>query len=88
MKDLRASGFEPVDVISRYKYQDSLGYYQSTKDVATHFFFDNLQKGVYVFEYDLHLNNEGNYSFGLTEIESMYAPEFRSHSNGGKVSVE
>lgn len=39
LKDMRASGFEPVDVISKYKWQDGLGYYQSTKDVATHFFF-------------------------------------------------
>jgi hypothetical protein len=26
LKDMRASGFEPVDVISHYKYQDGLGF--------------------------------------------------------------
>lgn len=38
LKDMRASCFEPIDIISGYKWQDGLGYYQSTKDVATHFF--------------------------------------------------
>lgn len=88
MKDMRAAGFEPVNVISRYKWQDGLGYYESTKDASTNFFFDYLPKGVYVFEYDVRVNNSGNFSNGITTIESMYAPEFTSHSEGVRVSVE
>ena len=88
MKDMRAAGFEPVNVISRYKWQDGLGYYESTKDASTNFFFDYLPKGVYVFEYDVRVNNAGNFSNGITTIESMYAPEFSSHSEGVRVSVE
>ena len=30
LKDLRGSGLEPVDVLSGYRYQDGLAYYQST----------------------------------------------------------
>jgi TonB-dependent SusC/RagA subfamily outer membrane receptor len=88
LKDMRASGFEPVDVLSEYKWQDGLGYYQSTKDVATHFFFDNVPKGTYVFEYEVRANNAGNFSNGITNIESMYAPEFSSHSAGERVVIE
>ena len=88
MKDMRASGFEPINVLSRYKYQDGLGYYESTKDVATHFFIDYLPKGVYVFEYDLRVNNAGDFSNGITSIQSMYAPEFTSHSEGVRVLIE
>ncbi|MGV8816014.1 MAG: alpha-2-macroglobulin family protein [Gelidibacter sp.] len=88
MKDMRAAGFEPVNVLSSYKYQDGLGYYESTKDAATNFFFDYLPKGVYVFEYDLRVNNSGNMSNGITTIQSMYAPEFTSHSEGIRVNVE
>uniref|UniRef100_UPI001C8F3763 alpha-2-macroglobulin family protein n=1 Tax=Klebsiella pneumoniae TaxID=573 RepID=UPI001C8F3763 len=51
MKDQRGSGTEPVNVLSRYKWQDRLSYYESTRDTATHFFIDNLPKGTYVFEY-------------------------------------
>ena len=39
MKDARASGFEPTNVLSQYKYQGGLGYYESTRDAATNFFF-------------------------------------------------
>ncbi len=87
MKDMRAAGFEPVNVISSYKWQDGLGYYESTKDASTNFFFDHLPKGVYVFEYDVRVNNAGNFSNGITTIQSMYAPEFSSHSEGVRVEV-
>jgi uncharacterized protein YfaS (alpha-2-macroglobulin family) len=88
MKDMRASGLEPVNVISKYKWQDGLGYYESTKDASTNFFFDYLPKGIYVFEYDLRVNNAGNMSNGITTIQSMYAPEFSSHSEGVRLLVK
>jgi uncharacterized protein YfaS (alpha-2-macroglobulin family) len=88
MKDMRGSGLEPLEVFSNYKWQDGLGYYQSTKDVATNFFFDYLPKGTYVFEYPLRVIHKGNYSSGITSIQSMYAPEFTSHSGSVRLSVE
>jgi len=88
LKDMRASAFEPVDVISTYKRQDGTGYYQSTKDVASHFFFDRLNKGTYVLEYDVRVNNAGYFSNGISTIQSMYAPEFSSHSKGVRISIE
>ena len=88
IKDMRAAGFEPVNVLSRYKYQDGLGYYESTRDAATNFFIDYLQKGTYVFEYELVANQKGNFSNGITTIQCMYAPEFTSHSEGIRVIVE
>ncbi|OBX22674.1 MULTISPECIES: alpha-2-macroglobulin family protein [Bizionia] len=88
MKDMRAAGLEPINVLSTYKWQDGLGYYESTKDASTNFFFDYLPKGIYVFEYDLRVNNAGNMSNGITTIQSMYAPEFSSHSEGVRISVD
>lgn len=87
LKDMRASCFEPVNVLSEYKYKDGLGYYMSTKDAATHFFFDRINKGTYVIEYDIRVNNSGEFSNGITTIESMYAPEFSSHTRGIRVKV-
>ncbi|NJB82080.1 alpha-2-macroglobulin family protein [Wenyingzhuangia aestuarii] len=88
MKDMRASGLEPVEVLSAYKWQDRLGYYQSTKDASTHFFFDRIDKGIYVFEYDLRVSHKGVFSNGITTIQSMYAPEFSSHSKGIRIEVK
>jgi TonB-dependent SusC/RagA subfamily outer membrane receptor len=48
LKDLRAAAFEPVDVLSGQEYKDGLSYYRSTRDVATHFFFDNIKRLVMV----------------------------------------
>lgn len=87
MKDMRASGVEPINVLSKYKWQDGLGYYESTKDAATNFFFDRLPKGIYIFEYDVSVNNAGNFSNGITTIQSMYAPEFSSHSSGKRIKI-
>ncbi|MCF2486564.1 alpha-2-macroglobulin [Dyadobacter sp. CY347] len=87
MKDMRASGFEPVNVLSNYKWQGGLGYYESTKDASTNFFFSTLQKGTYVFEYPLFINQEGDFSNGITTIQCIYAPEFTSHSEGVRVKV-
>lgn len=88
MKDMRAAGMEPINVLSSYKWQDGLGYYESTKDASTNFFFDYLPKGIYVFEYDLRVNNAGDFSNGISTIQSMYAPEFSSHSEGLRILVE
>lgn len=88
MKDMRAACMEPVNVLSGYKYQDGLGYYESTKDASTNFFFSLLNKGAYVFEYPLFVTHEGDFSNGITTIQCMYAPEFTSHSEGVRVKVE
>jgi uncharacterized protein YfaS (alpha-2-macroglobulin family) len=88
MKDMRASAFEPVNVLSGFKYKGGLGYYESTGDAATNFFFDYLRKGTYVFEYPLVASQTGNFSNGISTIQCMYAPEFSSHSQGIRVTVE
>jgi uncharacterized protein YfaS (alpha-2-macroglobulin family) len=88
LKDMRGSGLEPVDVLSQYRYQDGLSYYQSTKDAATHFFIDKLPKGTYVFEYDMRVQLKGQYESGIAEIQCMYAPEFNSHSESRRLVVQ
>lgn len=88
MKDMRASCMEPVNVLSSYKWQGGLGYYETTKDASTSFFFNSLRKGTYVFEYTLFVTHTGNFSNGVTTIQCMYAPEFTSHSEGIRVNVE
>ena len=85
LKDMRPAGTEPVDALSAYKYQDGLYYYQVTKDVATNFFISYLKKGNYVFEYQLRVAQPGNFSTGIATVQSMYAPEFNTHSEGKRI---
>ncbi len=88
LKDMRASGFEPVNVLSSYKWQDGLGYYESTKDLCTNFYFSWLGKGKYVFEYLLLASHAGNFSNGICSIQCMYAPELGNHSSGSRVEIQ
>ncbi|NJM80567.1 MAG: hypothetical protein HC854_14855 [Flavobacterium sp.] len=87
LKDLRASCFEPLDVISKHESKDGLYFYRSTKDVATHFFFDKITKGTYVLEYDVRINNSGNFNDGISTLQSMYAPEFSANSKNSIIKV-
>jgi uncharacterized protein YfaS (alpha-2-macroglobulin family) len=88
LKDLRASGLEPIDVISAYEWKGNFSYYKSTKDVSTNFYFDRLNKGTYVLEYDLRVTNQGIFNSGISTLQSMYAPEFSTHSENSKVIVK
>ncbi len=87
IKDMRASCFEPLQTISGIEWRDQLLYYRSSKDASTNFFIDVLPKGTYVLEYSVVVNRTGIYSNGITSIQSMYAPEFTSHSAGETITV-
>lgn len=87
LKDMRASGLEPIAQLSGYRWQGGLGYYESPGDLATNFFLDYLGRGTYVFEYPLRVTQKGDFSNGLTTIQCMYAPEFSSHSQGIRIEV-
>ena len=88
LKDQRGSGTEPVNVLSRYKRQDGLWYYESTRDTASHFFIDYLPRGTYVFEYSVRVQHRGKYQSGIATLQCMYAPEFNSHSNSVEIDVK
>ena len=88
LKDMRAGCFEPVEQLSGTRWAQGLVYYQTTKDASTNFYMQSLPKGTYVFEYPLYVTSTGDYSNGITTIQCMYAPEFVSHTSGGRVTVE
>jgi hypothetical protein len=88
LKDQRGSGTEPVNVLSTYKRQDGLSYYESTRDTASHFFIDYLPRGTYVFEYSVRVQHRGEYQSGIATLQCMYAPEFNSHSNSVAIEVK
>ncbi|MGD1318476.1 alpha-2-macroglobulin family protein [Chryseobacterium sp. 2R14A] len=87
IKDMRAAGFEPLDVISGYQWKNNLGYYQSTKDASTNFYIQYMPKGKYVFEYDYMANASGKFSNGITTIQNYYAPQMNAHTKGTNVMI-
>lgn len=87
LKDMRAAGFEPIDVLSGYQWKNNLGYYQVTKDASTNFYIEYMPKGKYVFEYDYICNVAGTFSNGITTMQNYYAPQMNAHTQGTKVSI-
>ena len=87
LKDMRAVGFEPLDVISSYQWKNNLGYYQSTKDASTNFYIEYMPKGKYVFEYDYVANASGKFSNGITTLQNYYAPQMNAHTKGTRVVI-
>ena len=87
LKDMRAAGFEPLNVISGYEWKNNLGYYQSTKDASTNFYIEYMPKGKYVFEYDYICNASGTFSNGITTLQNYYAPQMNAHTKGTKVTI-
>ncbi len=88
LKDMRAVAFEPVDQLSGMRWQNSVPYYQTSKDASTSLYFDFLPRGTWLFEYAVHVNRAGSYSNGITTIQCMYAPEFTSHTAGMRIIVK
>ena len=88
LKDLRAACFEPVEQRSGYIWREGTGYYQTTKDASTQFFFNYLSKGTYVFEYELWVNNSGSFTSGIASVQCQYAPEFISHTGGERIVIK
>ncbi len=88
LKDMRAAAMEPLNAISAYKWQEGLGYYESTRDTRSDFFIGYLPKGTYLFNYEVTATHAGRFSAGIATVQSMYAPEFSSHSAGMSIRIK
>jgi len=88
LKDQRAAGLELINQLSGYQYQQGLGYYQSPRDAATHFFFGAVPRGTHVLEYRLRAAQVGDFSGGISQVQCLYAPEFGATSAGQRLSIK
>ncbi len=62
-----------------------IGYYLAHNDVGTDLYIDYLPSGKHVIRYSLKVSQNGTFTSGYAKVESMYAPEFSAHTEGGKV---
>ncbi|MGI4874959.1 MAG: hypothetical protein ACRYFX_27710 [Janthinobacterium lividum] len=78
---------ELIGQLSGYQYQNGLGYYESPRDAATHFFFGAVPRGTHVLEYRLRVSQAGDFSGGLSQVQCLYAPEFGATSAGQRLTI-
>jgi hypothetical protein len=88
LTDQHAGCTEPVNVLSSYKRNGALTYFESTRDSATHFFIDSLPKGRHVLEHTCRVQLRGKCRIGPAEIQCLYAPEFAARSAASQVEVK
>jgi uncharacterized protein YfaS (alpha-2-macroglobulin family) len=88
LTDQRAACLEPTEPLSEFRWKERIGYYQSTKDASTQFFFANLPKGTYVFEYSAWITRSGTYINGIATIQCQYAPEFAAHTASENLTIK
>lgn len=86
--DNRAATFEPEIVTPHYVYSGGLGFYLENRDAATNLFIDRLPKGKFVIEYEMKVNNRGDFSAGVATLQSQMAPEFTAHSASAPIIVK
>lgn len=84
----RAACCEPVDASSGYRYRFGLSYYQAVHDASIDIFIERLPKGSYVFEIPYYIIRSGSYQQGVSEVQCLYAPEYRAFTSGAVLNVK
>lgn len=83
----RPAAAEPVQMLSGYCWQGGMGYYREIHDACTDYFCDTMPRGTYILEEDWLISRQGSYIMAPCKIECNYAPEYQSHTEGGRLSV-
>lgn len=85
-EDMKASGFEPLQVQSGYTGTD-LGAYMELRDEKVCFFVRWLERGKHSVSYRLCAEIPGQFSALPTRAYAMYAPELRGNSDEIKLRI-
>ncbi len=85
-EDMKAAGFEPVDVRSGYIPND-IGAYVEFRDERVAFLVRKLARGKHSVSYRLRAEIPGTFSALPTRASAMYAPELKANSDEIKLTV-
>lgn len=87
VSDNRAATMEPVIMTPRMIWNGGIPFYIENRDAVTNLFIDVLPKGTYVIDYEMKVNNAGEFASGVATVQSQYAPEITAHSSGSVLTV-
>jgi len=85
-EDMKAAGFEPVEVRSGYNAND-LHAYMELRDERVCFFVQNLARGKHSVAYRLRAEIPGKFSALPAKASAMYAPELKANSDENKLNI-
>ena len=87
LEDMKAAGFEPVDIRSGYN-GNSLGAYLELRDDRVSLFVARLARGKHSIAYRLRAEIPGKFSALPTRVSAMYAPELKANADEIKLRIE
>lgn len=87
IEDLKAAGFEPVEVRSGYN-NNEMGAYVEYRDRKVCFFVQRLARGRHSISYRLRAETPGKFSALPTRGYAMYAPELKANSDEIKLIIK
>ena len=85
-EDMKAAGFEPVDVRSGYS-NNGLRAYMELRDNRVSFFTRTLPRGKHSISYRMRAEIPGKFSALPTNGYAMYAPELRANSDEIRIKI-
>ena len=85
-EDMKAAGFEPVEIRSGYG-GNEMGAYMELRDERVAFFLRTLALGKHSLSYRMRAEIPGAFSALPTRGYAMYAPELKGNSDEMKVAI-
>jgi len=85
-EDMKAAGFEPMEVQSGYN-GNEMGAYMELRDERVSFFVRSLARGKHSISYRMRAEIPGIFSALPTRASAMYAPELKANSDEIKLRV-
>lgn len=85
--DSRSAALEPAEQVSGYTSTDGVWYYKEVRNSSTNLFIPFLPKGTHILSYDCFVDREGEYTLGIAEAQSQYAPVITAHSAGALIKI-
>ncbi len=76
-----------MSLLSQFKWNLGIGWYEEVRDSGTNFFFEQLPVGEYPFAYRLRAAIAGTFRVAPATVQSMYAPEFNAYSAGATMAI-
>ena len=86
LEDMKAAGFEPVEVRSGYN-GNELGAYMELRDNRVCLFVARMARGRHSVSYRLRAEIPGRFSALPTRVSAMYAPELKANSEEIKLRI-
>lgn len=88
LTDRMAACLEVSDAKSRAVWSEDVCAYRAVKDASVHYFISYLTKGVHQWTTDYIVARAGAYRLGVATVQSMYAPQWRAHTDAATLTIE